>query len=79
MYSIDEGAYLIDCDVDAHHGLGQAWWGPLDRAKQFTSMLEATEFWKRQSTVQPLRHDGRPNRPLTAHTVEMVMIEVAVH
>jgi hypothetical protein len=26
--------------------------------------------WKMQATVQPLRPDGRPNRPLTVYTIE---------
>jgi hypothetical protein len=36
---------------------------------RFDNMAAAFECWKRQSTVQPLRPDGRPNRPLTAYTI----------
>lgn len=32
---------------------------------------EATELWKRQCVRDPVRPDGRPNRPLTAFTVEI--------
>ena len=40
------------------------------QAKQFADAAEALAFWKHQSKRRPLRDDGRPNRPLTAFTVE---------
>lgn len=40
-------------------------------ALRFDSQAEAFECWQRQSTVRPLREDGKPNRPLTAYTVEI--------
>ena len=36
---------------------------------KFADMSEAFECWKRQSTVCPLRADGKPNRPLTAFSI----------
>jgi hypothetical protein len=33
-------------------------------------MGEWLDLWQRPSTEVPLRPDGRPNRPLTAFTVE---------
>jgi hypothetical protein len=44
------------------------------KAKRFLSFAEAAEFWKTQSKTVPYRPDGKPNRPLTAFTVEIVVI-----
>lgn len=35
---------------------------------------EVMAFWKTTSRVNPIRADGRPNRPLTAFTIEPVKI-----
>jgi hypothetical protein len=40
-----------------------------ERAMLFATSADAMRFWQRQSTVKPLRPDGKPNRPLTALTV----------
>ena len=44
----------------------------IDKAHLFASMEEAMETWRRQSKAVPLRPDGKPNRPLTAFTVEVI-------
>ncbi len=63
--------YLEDFDVDAFGGLGQAdLTKNLDDALRFESSLAVFEAWTRQSTVMPLRADGKPNKPLTAFTIE---------
>lgn len=41
----------------------------IEGAPLATSQAAAMECWKTQSTVQPLRDDGQPNRPLTAYNV----------
>lgn len=69
------GMYVVDCDVDAHDGRGDAeltddW----VRAKRFANIEEALTFYRRESTVKPLREDGQPNRPLTAYTVEVIRV-----
>lgn len=38
-------------------------------AKRFPDFIDAVSFWKQQSKRNPLRPDGKPNRPLTAYTV----------
>lgn len=64
------GPYIKDCDVEAHDGLGEAWFtNNKAEARSFADLVEATEFWRRQSTTKPLRDDGEPNRPLTAYNV----------
>ena len=61
------------CDVDAENGRGRIEFTPHRAdAMPFADFLSAMEFWKRQSTVTPLRDDGKPNRPLTAYTVQPV-------
>jgi hypothetical protein len=67
------GQYLKTGDVDAHGGRGTAEWTdvPAD-AIHFATPGAAMEFWRRPSTVSPIRGDGRPNRPLTVFTVEVV-------
>lgn len=64
-------AWVLDCDVDARNGYGRIrFTQDRARAKRFPSVIEALDYWKRPSTVRPLRDDGKPNRPLTAYTVE---------
>ena len=70
LYVPDHDAWVADCDVDARHGRGTTrLTKDRSEAKVFPSLLDALEYWKRQSTVQPLRDDGKPNRPLTAYGV----------
>jgi len=68
-----DGHYLRSCDVNAHGGRGavDAVQDPA-KARRFTDVVEAMEYWRRQSAVRPLRPDGLPNRPLTAYTIEVV-------
>ena len=64
-------AWVLECDVDARDGLGMVQFTAIkDEAKRFPNFIEAMDYWKLPSTVQPVRDDGKPNRPLTAFTVE---------
>lgn len=71
------GQYLSDFDVDAHDGAGAiTTTADISRAIVFESFFDAWSAWRTQSTVQPLReYDGKPNRPLTAFTIEIVTVE----
>jgi hypothetical protein len=42
-----------------------------DDALDFPDSIAAFEFWKTQSKTVPLRPDGKPNRPLTAWTIQL--------
>ena len=65
------GQYLVSYDVEAHDGRGTAEFSEsLYEAMRFPTAMAAILAWKTQSTVCPLREDGRPNRPLTAFTME---------
>jgi hypothetical protein len=67
------GHYLSKFDFDAAAGRGRGWWTTrLGNALHFDDPGAAMAFWKTQSRTVPLRDDGKPNRPLTAFTVEIV-------
>jgi len=64
------GQYVESFDPDGNDGRGELK-VTRDRqsAKVFKNPGDAIRYWKQQSTVQPLRPDGKENRPLTAWTV----------
>lgn len=69
---VQRGAYLETFNVNAHNGRGSATWThDLAKAMKFSDSLDAADVWRTQSTVLPTRPDGKPNRPLTAFTVEI--------
>lgn len=63
--------YLLSFDLDAHEGRG-AIAMTVDPTKALTwpDVADVLAAWKAQSTVRPLRPDGKPNRPLSALTIE---------
>ena len=68
--SIQKGDYLEWADPDANNGDGaERWTADIDKAKKFKTFTAAVECWRAQSTVQPLRLDGRPNRPMTMWSI----------
>lgn len=73
-----DGLLVVGCDVDAYDGLGFAeLTADVTKAKTFPNAAAAMAYWRRQSTVRPLRADGKPNRPLTAYTMECCTKEEA--
>lgn len=46
----------------------------LDKAKRYASAVELLDEWRRVRKPDPVRPDGKPNRPLTAFTVEVLRI-----
>lgn len=77
LYALDEGyvaAFDPDWQPPGYDGpqVGRATFtsDPAE-ALQFTDVAAAMDFWKKPSTRRPLRSDGKPNRPLTAYTVEV--------
>jgi hypothetical protein len=40
----------------------------------FADAAFALDFWRTQSPSYPVRSDGRPNRPLTSTTFEIIKI-----
>ena len=67
------GWYLMSFDFDAWEGLGEGEFTPdIEEAKQFKDFAQAIKFWQTQSKVNPIRRDGRPNRPLTCLSITVV-------
>jgi hypothetical protein len=68
----DAGQYLKAYDPAAEDGRGLlvTTTDPAE-AKRY-SAAEALAEWKRVSRVRPRRPDGKPNRPLSAFTIEIV-------
>lgn len=44
----------------------------VSKARQFTNTAEAMKEWNTVSNIESVRPDGRPNKPLTAVTVEIL-------
>ena len=71
-----DGAYLESYDVEAHEGRGTAvWTRDLAKALHFPSFETAIRTWQLRSTTVPWRPDNKPNRPLTAFSVEPRLID----
>jgi hypothetical protein len=47
----------------------------LAKAKRFSTAVDVFEEWRRIRKPDPVRPDGKPNRPLSAFTIEAVRIE----
>jgi len=66
------GQYLKSYDPEAHKGRGTAeWTADPDQAIHFSSAEEAFACWHQVPASRPVRKDGRPNKPLTAFSVEI--------
>lgn len=66
------GAWVRSCNVDARDGRGYVEITTQRAlAMTFDGVGAALDYYRRQSTVQPLRDDEKPNRPLTAYTIEI--------
>jgi len=67
-----EGQWLKSFKHEAFGGRGHGeFTDDLDEAMRFANNAEAFEFWGKQSKTVPYRPDGRPNKPMTALTVEI--------
>jgi hypothetical protein len=70
------GQYLMSFDFDAFEGQGfGTFTDRISEARRFEDMTAALEFWRTQSTVLPLRPDGKPNRPFTCTTIELIPVK----
>lgn len=69
------GQYIKAFDPEAYEGRGSAD-GTFDKreALTFATTDEALNFWRQQSKTRPFREDGKPNRPLTAFSIEIVPV-----
>jgi hypothetical protein len=66
------GMFLKHADFNAYSGQGlMTFTGDITQAMVFATAGDAIQFWRTRSKAQPTRPDGRPNRPLTALTIEI--------
>jgi hypothetical protein len=61
----------FDPDISDARAVMATFTDDLSKAKRFSDAAAAMQEWKRVRTVDPVRADGRPNRPLTALTVSI--------
>lgn len=73
-----EGSFLAGFDPDWRpddrpvYPCGRVDWTPkLADALRFDTAVDAWSLWTSTSSRIPVRPDGRPNRPLTAYTIEV--------
>lgn len=74
---LDEPEWLVSFDPN-DHAPGKPYptgfcYSDIDpaKAKRFKNKVDAWQFWNIQSDKVPFRPDGKPNKPLTAFTVEI--------
>ena len=71
------GAYLQSYDPEANGGRGMIeFTDDIDDAKQFPGMFAAVALWQTVPTSRPRRADGKPNKPLTAFTMEFLPVRL---
>lgn len=56
-----------------------AWTPNIEEAMTFEAQSDAIKLYNTQSTTIPYRHDGLPNRPMTAYTAMIVNREQEIH
>ena len=67
-----EGHWLKSFDHEAFGGRGHGeFTDDIDQAMRFVDSAAAFAFWGKQSETKPSRNDGKPNKPMTALTVEI--------
>ncbi len=77
--SVFDGRYLVEYDpeIDGRDPKGRPMRAHVvttsnkSEARQYADSIEAFGHWKQQCKREPVRPDGKPNRPLTAFTVEL--------
>lgn len=73
---VEVGHYLKTYQASGGNGHGFIeTTGNIAKAIHFPDARAAMECWRTVSTTHPRRPDGKPNRPLTAFTVELVKVE----
>jgi hypothetical protein len=71
--TIDDHRYLTFYDPAGAHGTIKSSADIAD-ALVFDDAAAALTCWRQVSPTHPTRPDGKPNRPLTAFTVEIVKV-----
>lgn len=74
--TVDDDRYLKACDFEFDDGRGLIeTTDKIEEAMRFESFIDAMEYWRTSPANHPTRlTDGKPNRPLTAYTVQIVSV-----
>jgi hypothetical protein len=68
-----DGQWVKSYTPDGHGGRGDLLLTEnKHEAKVYANAAAAMEEWRRVSSTHPTRPDGKPNRPMTAFTVEII-------
>lgn len=69
----NSGKYVASYTPHGHGGRGKVvLTSDPDLAHRYPSVGAALSAWRETSKTHPVRMDGKPNRPLTAYTVEVM-------
>lgn len=69
--------YFKSIDPEAHGGRGHvSWTSKLEEAVVFADHAEAMRIYQASPKCRPVGADGRPNKPLTAYTVEITLLSL---
>jgi hypothetical protein len=67
-----DGDWVVEWNPHTEWGvLGLSSTRERSKAKRFAHHADVFRQWKTTSIIQPVRPDGRPNRPLTAVSIEI--------
>lgn len=70
-----EGQYVKFYNPEDNDGWGSVEsTSHIEEALTFNSSEDAVRTWRAVPEKRPLRPDGKPNRPLTAFTVEIIQV-----
>src|SRR5215468_8311401 len=83
-----DGKFVIECfDLGSHQSQGYVsafdpefadgrggitFSSHRSKALRWRDFLEACDAWRTQSKKKPVREDGKPNRPMTAYSIQIV-------
>lgn len=71
----EAGCYVRQYTPDGYDGRGRMIaTARRELARLYPDAVAAWADWRRVSATHPRRPDGKPNRPLTAYTVELVQV-----
>lgn len=71
-----DGRYLASYNPDTEYGtLEMATTDDLSQAMRFVDANAVFRFWMSVSELQPVRPDGKPNRPITFLSVEIIWVD----
>ena len=77
-YQQHAASFVVEYDPNANNGAGLiVSTSSVDDSKRYKTLQLAVDHYRSVSTVQPLRADGKPNRPLTMYSAEVLRYDVA--